>query len=333
MSNKAVSIVVITYLLASAQFCRASANSKADGLQKNSALKIYLPREVTIKDNTISLGQVSIIRGRESLVARASGIALGLISVPGQEIIIDRATVLSRLACNGVPASEVTLTGAEKMTVRQQQQIIKGSEFVESAMSFLKENPPADSVCQWDPVRIPKDLIIPGAGKDIKLSRRLARGGARNHAKVRISVLAGGKEIGVREVTFRLKYNCRRAVTLVELGAGAALSPRNVKVEKVVSDHPEPADWSRPYGLVAKRRLPANTVLRPNMVGPAQPAVIVGRNKTVIIRIEKPGLLITAIGKTMQKARAGEYIKVRNVDSQRIILAKVNEDGTVEPVF
>jgi len=333
MSNKAVSIVVITYLLASAQFCQGSANSKADGLQKDSALKIYLPREVTIKDNTISLGQVSIIRGRESLVAKASGIALGLISVPGQEIIIDRATVLSRLACNGVPASEVTLIGAEKMTVRQQQQIIKGSEFVESAMSFLKENPPADSVCQWDPVRIPKDLIIPGAGKDIKLSRRLARGGGRNHAKVRIAVLADGKEIRVREVTFRLKYNCRKAVTLVELGAGAALSPRNVKIEKVVSNYPEPADWSPPYGLVAKRRLPANTVLRPDMVGPVQPAVIVGRNKTVIIRIEKPGLLITAIGKTMQKARAGEYIKVRNVDSQRIILAKVNEDGTVEPVF
>jgi flagella basal body P-ring formation protein FlgA len=35
----------------------------------------------------------------------------------------------------------------------------------------------------------------------------------------------------------------------------------------------------------------------------------------------------------MQEGRAGEYIKVRNLDSQRMILAKVNEDGTVEPIF
>jgi len=69
------------------------------------------------------------------------------------------------------------------------------------------------------------------------------------------------------------------------------------------------------------------------MIGPARPAVVVGRNQTVVIRIERPGILVTAIGKAMQDGRVGEYIKVRNVDSQRIILAKVNEDGAVEPIF
>ncbi|MHC4087226.1 MAG: flagella basal body P-ring formation protein FlgA [Planctomycetota bacterium] len=35
----------------------------------------------------------------------------------------------------------------------------------------------------------------------------------------------------------------------------------------------------------------------------------------------------------MQEGRTGEYIKVRNLNSQRIILARVKEDGTVEPVL
>ena len=69
------------------------------------------------------------------------------------------------------------------------------------------------------------------------------------------------------------------------------------------------------------------------MVGQREPAVVVKRNQNVIIQVERPGLVVTAIGKAMQQARAGEYIKVRNLDSQRIILARVNEDGTVEPVF
>jgi flagella basal body P-ring formation protein FlgA len=336
MSGKTVSIVVVTSLLASIQFGRASANNKANGLQKDSALRIYLPREVTIKDDAIKLGEVSIIRGNPAdagLVAKASEIALGRISVPGQKIVVARSIVLSRLACNGIPASKVTLTGAEKVTVRQQQHIIKGKKFVELASSFLKKNPPAGSVCQMNPIRIPKDLIIPGVSKDIKLSSRLAGNNARNQSKVKIAVLADGNEIGEREVTFRFKYNCHRVVTLAELTAGTVISTKNVKIEKSVSGSPEPSGWKPPYGLITRRKLSADTVIRPGMIGPVKPSVVVERNQTVVIRIERPGLVVTAVGKAMQNGRAGEYIKVRNVDSQRIILAKVKEDGCVEPIF
>ena len=333
MGNKTVSIILLTCLLASAQFCQASVNSKANSPQKDSALQVYLLREVTIKDDAISLGQVSIIRGKEPLVAKASEIALGRISVPGQKIVVDRSMVMSRLACNGIPASKVKLSGAEKITVKQQQQIIKGNEFVELARSFLEKNLPADSVCQLNPIRISKDLVVPAASKDIKLSPRLAKSSARNQTKVQIAVFQDGREIGVREVTFRLKYNRRKAVTLVDIPVGMVITPENVRIGKTLSNYPEPANWSPPYGLVAKRRLPANTVIRPDMVGPVKPAVIVKRNNNVVIRLERPGLLVTAIGKAIRDGRAGDYIKVRNVDSQRIILAKVNEDGTVEPIF
>ncbi len=333
MSGKALNITIIICLFVTAQFCQVLASEKTDGTEKDFALQVYLPREVTIKDNAISLGQVSIIRGKESLVAKASEITLGRISVPGQEIIITRPTVLSRLACNGIPVSKVRLTGAEKIKIKQQQQIIRGSEFVELASSFLKKNPLGRSVCRLTPMRIPKDLVILDAGKDIKLSPRLAKSAARNYAKVQIAVLADGKEIGICEVAFRLKYNCRTAVTLVDIPAGVFISPKDVKIEKTQSNYPEPANWGPPYGLIARRRIPGNTTIRPYMVGPVNPPVIVKRNRTVSIRIQKPGLLITAIGKAIEDGRAGEYIKVRNVDSQRIILAKVNKDGTVEPVF
>jgi flagella basal body P-ring formation protein FlgA len=69
------------------------------------------------------------------------------------------------------------------------------------------------------------------------------------------------------------------------------------------------------------------------MLGPVKSPIIAKRNQKVVIRIDGPGFLITALGKAMQDGRAGEYIKVRNADSQRIILVKVKEDGSVEPVF
>ncbi|MHC4597182.1 MAG: flagellar basal body P-ring formation chaperone FlgA [Planctomycetota bacterium] len=346
MSDKTVNIIIITIicLATPAQFCRVSADNKTNNSQKDSTLQVYLPREVTIKDSCLSsqtrnnaigaplrLGQVGIIRSNspeDELAAKASEIILGQISMPGQEIVIDRQMVLSRLACNGIPTSKVTLKGAEKITVRQQRQTISSGEFVKLASSFLEQNPPAASVCQWNPIRTPKDFVIGEMDKDIRFSPRLIQSSARNQARVEIGVLSGGKRIGVREVTFRLKYNC-----LADIPTGAVISPENVKIEKTVSDYPEPVNWRPPYGLLAKRPLPANTVLRPHMVGPLKSPIIVKRNQNVVIRIQRPGLLVTAIGKTMQEARAGEYIKVRNADSQRIILARVNEDGTVEPIF
>lgn len=334
--HKMIGTLVACALMSCVLFCRVSANTEANDLQKDSVLKLYLPREVTIKDDTISLGEISITGSNPSkggLAAKAGKIPLGRITMPGQEIVIDRSMILSRLACNGIPASKVTLTGAEKITVRRQQKIVKGSEFVELASAFLKKNPPAGSACQWNAIRIPRDLAVPEKSKDIKLSPRLARSTAKNQAKVRIAVVQNGKQIGECEVTFRLKYNCRRAVTLVDIPAGAVINSKNVKIESVISNHPEAVNWKPPYGLIAKRALAANTMLGPHMSGPVKPVVIVGRNQNVVIRIERPLLLVTAIGKTMQEGRAGEYIKVRNLNSQRIILARVKEDGTVEPVF
>ena len=133
MSNKIANTILIMCLL-------LPVNSNADNTKKDSGLQIYLPREITIKDKHLSLGQVGIIRGQESLVAKASKIALGQISAPGQKIIIDRKIVLSRLACNGIPVSKVTLTGAETVTIKQQEQTIGSDEFIKLATSFLEKN-------------------------------------------------------------------------------------------------------------------------------------------------------------------------------------------------
>ncbi|MHC4193113.1 MAG: flagellar basal body P-ring formation chaperone FlgA [Planctomycetota bacterium] len=314
MNTKTFKLIIIICLLLLTQFCQASAGGITNATLKDSSLRIYLPREITIKDDVVSLGQVSIIRGEESLVTKASRIMLGRMSLPGQSVVVDRPTLLSRLVCSGIALSNVRLTGAEKIKVKQQLNVIKGGKFVELAGSFVKKKLSDSSSCQLSPIWIPKDLDIPDTTENVTLSPVLAGSSTRSRAKVQIAVLADEKEIGTREVTFRLRSE-------------------NVKIEKEFSNYPEPANWNPPYGLVAKRRIPAKITVKPYMVGQANPEVSVKRNQTVVIQIKSPGLMITAMGKALQDGCSGEYIKVRNVDSRRIILARVNEDGYVEPVF
>lgn len=316
-----------------ALFCQASAESKADSPEEEFALKIYMPREVTVKNSSLSLGQVSIIRGNAILAAKASKIALGRISAPGQKIVLDRPTLLSRLACSGIPISRVKLTGAEKITVKQLYKTVSGDQFVSLARAFLKSNSRPGSPCRWDPIHTPKGFAVTGPAKDLTFTPRLVASTIKNQAKVEITMLSGGKKICVRKVTFTLKYSCRQAVAKADIAVGEIISQENVKIEEKLSHYPEPTDWKPPFGLIAKRRLLANAVIRPQMIGPVQAPIIVKRNQTVVIRIESSSFVITATGTALQDGKVGEHIKVRNADSRRVIIAKINADGSVKPVF
>ena len=123
-------VIVISVGMTLVLFRPAAATDASESSQEKSGLRIYLPREVSVGNGDLSLGQVGIVRGEDALVAKANTIALGRISVPGQSLVIDRPTVLSRLACSGIPASKVVLTGAEETTVRQQHRVVGTDEFI-----------------------------------------------------------------------------------------------------------------------------------------------------------------------------------------------------------
>jgi len=308
-------------------------NSKPEEAAVTSVLQVHLPREVTVQGSLLTLGQVSVVRGDPALVATAAQIGLGQLSMPGQKAILDRATILSRLASQGIPAEQVRLTGAEAVTVRRLQKIISAEEFIEAGKTFLRQHPPGPSISAMIPTVKPKDLVLPGQVADLQVTPRQIKTAARGHVTVQIAVTADGKECGVREIAFRLKYQNHRVVTVKEIPEGAALTAENVKIETVESDQPEPVNWRPPYGLVAVRTLAADTEIRGEMTNAPQSPVVVLRNEAVVIRIQRPELLVTAMGIALQEARAGEYVKVRNADSSRVVLCKVNADGTVEPML
>lgn len=296
-------------------------------------LQIHLPREVTVEGNQLNLAKISIIRGTAPMIAKAGQIRLGRFSAPGQKVVLNRPTILSRLATSGISSDQVRLTGADAVTVRRQQQIIEVDDFIEIGQQFLGQLAASRSVCEVIPVTRPKDLLLSTQPQDIQLTPQLIRGSGRGHVVVRVQVMADGEEVGTRNVSFRLKYRAHRIVAAEQLAEGTALTPENVKVEAVVVDQPEPPGWKPPYGAVVTRTVAANAEIRASMLTAAQSSTFVRRNETVMIRIERPGILITAMGTTLQEGRAGEYVKVRNADSRRVIVCKVMPDGSVEPAL
>jgi flagella basal body P-ring formation protein FlgA len=272
------------------------------------------------------------VRGDEGLSAKAKAVSLGTISMAGQKIVVNKSIVLSRLASSGIDVSDVTLTGANEVSVSRKHQVIAGSEFLNAASEYLKKNLPDDSICHFEPIYSVKDLVVPGEKKKIKLVCSLLTGD-KNPGKVRIAAIAGDKKIAVRDTGFRFSYKSRKVVAKKDIAFGEVITKENVKIEDCVSNSPEPEDWKPPYGQIAGRSFQAGAQVKFNMIDQAKPAMVIKRNQNVLIKVNIAGLMISAGGKAMDDDRVGEIIKVQNIDSKRIIIAKVNEDGSVKPAF
>ena len=306
----------------------------AAGEDTSRNLTINLPAEATIENENITLGQIAEIKGDETLTAQAAKIVLGRITLPGQTLTIDQIMILSRLMCtDGLDQCRLEFSGSQKVKISRRAQTIKGESLIESAKSFLKKTVKDDSIAQWELTRAQADLILAGEPKNIELVPHLVSRNANGQANVEISVKADGATVARRQVSFRPNFNIRQAVTTTDIKKGTLLTANNIRIETATSYEPQPADWFEPTGLLVTRDLPAGTVLNAGMTKSPQPKIVIERNQTVVIRIDNAGLTVTAMGKAIQPGSIGDCIKVRNIDSQRVIMAKVNEDGTVEPAL
>ena len=332
--NRATYLEVLTMIGLCLPAVAGYAQGRSDvNVPENVWLQIHLPREVTASQSTFDLSQIAVVRGSSQWVSAAGRIGLGRIALPGQRIIVDRATILSRLGASGIPADKVLLTGADAVTVRNGQKIIEAEEFVGAAQQVLRGMFANRSVVEMTTMVKPKDLALITEPKRIQFEPKVTQSDSRGLVTVQVRAVADGREVGVRDIPFRLKFEVRQVVAAKEIPQGTALSAENCRVEKRTSDRPEPANWQPPYGLVTIRTVAADQDVRADMLQSPEPAILVRRNEAVTIRIQRPGLTIEAMGLALQEGRAGEPVKVRNVDSSRIIVCKVNADGTVEPVL
>jgi len=317
-------------------------------------LQVYLPRSVSVAGENLRLGDIGVLRCADaSLLARASGIAMGRAPWSGEKIVITRTTVLSRLACSGIRSGQVRMTGARQVSVTRRERVIPTRNIVQAAEDLLRKAsggkaqggmrlPPG---CRWRLIGGVRDLAV-ASGQAVELRAAFARDAPAGHVKVIVRAVPDDApradaparkgpppDLGRRELLFRLCYPHRQAVATKTLSAGDVISPQNTRIRTVYLERIPPRNWKVPYGKVVTRRLRAGTVLEPAVMTTPRSETVVKRNQTLVMKIEGDGFTVTALGLALQDGRAGEFIKVRNVDSGRIVTARVGPDGTAVPVF
>lgn len=95
----------------------------------------------------------------------------------------------------------------------------------------------------------------------------------------------------------------------------------------VTSEYPVAVNRGQLVGKVARRVLLAGNAVPVAAVGDAK---VVTRGVATELRFEQDGLLITAMGVPLDSAGVGTMVRLKNVDSGKIVTGIVQADGSVK---
>ena len=300
----------------------------------DAVVRVYLPRNVKVTCDALTLGDIALVRCADANTERrAQGLKMGRAPWPREQLVFSRATILSCLGGRRIVQDRVRLSGAPAVTVMRRETVLTGEKLQAAAEDFLRTLPDTDGTdCIYRVRRKPAELVVSGRA-DVTLVCALAKGAAPGRVKVAIAASRDGRQVGLREATFQRLYKVRRAVAIAEIPAGAALSKENVELRTDFAEQPSPGPWKPPFGLLARRRLAAGTVIRDSLVAEKKPDLVIRRNQVVRMRVQGLGFTVLALGQALQDGRPGDFIRVRNVDSRRIVTVRVAFDGSVEPAL
>lgn len=297
------------------------------------AVRVYVPRAAKAPDEHLQLSEICVVLCDDARTeARARAVAMGRAPWPGEKLLIDRRTILCRLATSKIAKARVRFVGAPAVSVTREEVVIRAGKLLAAAEKFLQQSMPAHEPCIYRVVREPDELVVPGRG-DLEYSCKLADRAPTARVKVIVRVLREGKQLALREIPYKRMYPIRRAVATRAIPAGAVVTKRNVEIQTSYAERPAPVNWQAPYGRLAARTLLPGTVLGPGLTAEKRPDLVIRRNQIVELRVQGLGLLVTAKGVALQTGRPGDFIKVRNVDTHRVVIGRVAFDGAVEPLF
>jgi len=309
------------------------AGQSTGGAEAIATLKIYLPREAVVESERIDLGAVGIIRGEDSAVRRASQVAVGKFSTAGQQMVIDRTTVLAMLASAGMNAGEVVISGAESVAVRRNEDVIESERIVAVAQEFVREHL-KDPTASITPITRPKPWVIQKTAGDVRLAARAHAYSTPSRPRVWVDVLAGDTIQATLEIAFGVEYRHRRVVAAADIAEGEVIDANNVCIETTAASYPPSAESAPPFGMIAKRAVRKGTTIRENMIGPETPPAVIKRRQVVLVKVETTLLLVSSFGEAMDDGKTGDLIrvKVNGGRDAKIIVARVQNDGSVSPV-
>lgn len=290
--------------------------------------------QADIAADQILLGSIAQVDGSdETLVRRLEAVVLGRAPLPGKTRALDRATILTRIKQSGIDPAQLDLQIPPDVVVTRTAVTVGREQIEQIIRGYIQQQAAgaADELRIKD-IRISEPVVL---SQGPLTTRVVAPKNTEWVGTIPLSVVFNvGEEPEKRVwVTVSLERMTRVVVARRPLGRYKPIDDDDLEV-KAVDAAGLPADCiTNPETVIGKRtRRPVDTgtVLRPELV--EFPPLVKNGDRVRIIA-ETSGLRISAFGQVKQKGCQGELIQVMNLDSNKVVYARVVDSQTVKIDF
>ncbi|HKI33790.1 MAG TPA: flagellar basal body P-ring formation chaperone FlgA [Gemmataceae bacterium] len=301
------------------------------------AVVVTLRPSASATSSPVCVGQVaSLSGGSRELRSRIESLDLAERPARGKSLLVLAELVSYRLQLAGIERGSFRVEGAPVVQVSAAGSVTE-DDFLQAARDALRDRFPGR----------PEDLVVsPAQAPAVPQLTLAAKAEVRFEAEVRepmsvpgrcridVALVVNRERLGVVPVLLDVKVYQSVAVAVRRIEAGEVLSEENVRIERRALDAMDSCVTPKELegGRKARRVLPAGQMIPPSAIEPsnADNPILIKQHDPVKVVARVGKLCITVLAEAQQDGRAGESIRVRNVDSRKDVVGRVVSRGLVE---
>ena len=289
---------------------------------------------VEIDGDEVLLGQIAVIEGNDARwIQQLKEIVIGRAPLPGKTRQYDQRYLEMRLKQHHVDLSTVVLEVPQNVEVARSSVIIEEHELKRVVSDFILRNVSQDNkTVRIKEIRVPQSVILP-KGRIAYQVVAPRSGQLMGKCSIAVDLSVNGQPHKKVWATATIEILGPVVVTRKPLGRHKPITEDDIELQTMdLSDLPVDVltDPGVVLGKRARRAIGAQTPLRADLI---ELPPLVKRGDLVVIVAEANGLKITTRGQVKKRGRLGELIPVINMDSKKILYARVIDSNTVKVDF
>jgi flagella basal body P-ring formation protein FlgA len=299
-------------------------------------IQINLLDKVTLSEKTVTFSDVATVTGDDvDLVGKINKIEIGGTPWPNNVRRIGRDFMKMRLKFSNVKTSDVVFNNAKSVEISVEATKITGLEIAQKAKEYLSSFlPMVDRETTIELVKFPGDQWVPRKRSEVDIDISLVDS-SKDRGNINLIVSATSNSIPFFKVPVNFKVRVFEYVAIAKkrIGRHRNLTRENIFIGKRETTRMRGIAFSSMENLVGKittMAIQPNTILTEGIVE-IPPTVTQG--SLIKLFITAKGFKIVTKGLAQQTGYTGDVIKVKNLDSKKMLYGKIINSDKVQIVF
>jgi len=307
------------------QFCCSSVFAEG--------IVVTISEQAKVDGTIITLGQLAEISGGDAeQMQNLRQLKLGASPLPGSSFVLTKDIINMRLGAAGANFSGITWQIPNSVTVIGNSQIVSGQTLIDKAVAAIKSQVGSDAGIDnltISSIGQVKDIVAPLG--NLVFSTSLPYG-VRYNTITTVNVDVNVNERGFAKVGLKFDVNLYSQVVVAarEINARELFTDDGLRYERMDIGH-LPAgfvtDKNKILGLMARRQITPGMVMTNSII--IKP-VLIKRGSVVNLIALTGNMEVTAPGIAMQDGYEGQLIRIKNSNSNKIVLGKVIDENKVQ---